>query len=92
MTSCLTAQGVPLPPMDNKRAAGERAHMWALASRYSAVGIEMAAAVGLGAIAGNWLDGRFLTAPWGLLVGFGIGLGAAMKAVARVIRMHNRSI
>lgn len=68
----------------------DKAHMWALASRYSAVGIEMAAAVAIGAVAGNWVDERYHSSPWGLLVGFGIGLGAAIKAVARVIRMHNR--
>jgi ATP synthase protein I len=66
----------------------DSARMWALASRYSAVGIEMAAGVGVGAWAGNWLDGRFNSGPWGLLAGFAVGLGAAVKAVARVIRMR----
>lgn len=64
--------------------------MWALASRYSAVGIEMASAVAIGAVVGNWIDNRYGFGPWGLLTGFAIGLGAAVKAVARVIRMHSR--
>lgn len=78
--------------MHDKQAALDRAHMWALAGRYSAVGIEMAAAVAIGAVAGNWVDARLQTSPWALLAGFGIGIGAALKAVARVIRMHRRSV
>lgn len=78
--------------MQEPQPSEDRAHMWALASRYSAVGIEMAAAVAMGAVLGNWLDGRYDSSPWGLLAGFGIGLGAAVKAVARVIRMHSREL
>jgi F0F1-type ATP synthase assembly protein I len=46
----------------------------------------MATAVGIGTWVGNWLDGRFHTAPYCLLGGFLIGLGAAVKTILRIIR------
>ncbi|HET6344975.1 MAG TPA: AtpZ/AtpI family protein [Myxococcota bacterium] len=64
--------------------------MWALAGKYSAVGIEIAAAVGIGAGAGNYLDGRLGTSPWLLLAGFVVGAGAATQTILRVIRQARR--
>lgn len=76
--------------MTDDNRSDDAAHMWVLASRYSAVGIEMAAAVALGAVVGNWVDQRYELSPWGMMAGFGVGLGAAVKAVARIIRMQRR--
>ncbi|MEQ1893250.1 MAG: AtpZ/AtpI family protein [Planctomycetota bacterium] len=46
--------------------------------RYSGLGFQFAATVGLFALGGRWLDGRWGSSPWLLLVGvftgFGLGL------------------
>jgi F0F1-type ATP synthase assembly protein I len=72
------------PTPDSIRMARQRAR----AGRYSAVGIEMCLAVGLGVVGGDWIDNRMGTAPWGVLLGFALGLGAAARAVGRIIAMH----
>ncbi len=60
--------------------------MWRLAGRYSAVGIEMAAAVAIGTLGGRWLDGKLGTEPTLFWIGFVVGVGAAVRAVVRVAR------
>ena len=60
--------------------------MWRLAGRYSAIGIEMAAAVVFGTLGGVWLDKKLGTAPWLFWFGLVIGIGAATRAVVRVVR------
>lgn len=60
------------------------------AFKYSAVGIEMAAAVAAGTFGGSWLDKKFGTAPWLLTFGIIVGFGAAIKAVMRVIKEFRR--
>ena len=64
----------------------EQEHMWRLAGRYSALGIEMAVAVSLGALLGWWLDKRLGTEPWLLFVGIIVGVGAATRTVVRVVK------
>ena len=64
--------------------------MWKLAGTYSAVGIEISAAVLIGAIGGHWLDGKFDTAPYLMWFGLIVGLGAAVKAIARTIKSYKR--
>lgn len=68
----------------------EAERMWRLAGRFSAVGIEMAAAVAIGALGGRWLDQRFDTAPWLLTFGLVVGTGAAVRAVLRAVRAYRR--
>ena len=63
-----------------------------LAGIYSAVGIEMALAVGLGTFAGVAVDTRLGSDPWCALVGFGIGTGAAVLAVWRALRLGQRAM
>lgn len=46
--------------------------------RYAGLGIELVAAVGLLSLLGWWIDGRFGTAPWGLVVGALLGLVGGM--------------
>jgi ATP synthase protein I len=60
--------------------------MWKLAGRYSAVGIEIAVAVLLGVLGGRWLDGKLGTTPWLFWIGMIVGVGAAVRAVLRVVR------
>jgi ATP synthase protein I len=42
--------------------------------RYSGVGLELAGATAGLALVGYWIDGRFGTAPWGILGGVVLGL------------------
>lgn len=51
--------------------------------RYAGLGIELVAAVGLLALGGWWIDGRFGTAPWGLAVGALLGLVGGMAHLVR---------
>jgi F0F1-type ATP synthase assembly protein I len=64
----------------------DRQRMWRLAGRFSAVGIEMAAAVAFGTLGGYWLDGKLGTAPWLFWFGLVVGIGAAVRTVVRVAR------
>lgn len=51
--------------------------------RYAGLGIEVAAGVGLLSLLGWWLDGRFGTAPWGLVIGAILGLVGGMANLLR---------
>jgi F0F1-type ATP synthase assembly protein I len=42
--------------------------------RYSGVGLELAGATAGLALLGYWLDGKFGTSPWGILIGVVIGI------------------
>jgi F0F1-type ATP synthase assembly protein I len=42
--------------------------------RYSGVGFELAGATAGLALIGYWIDGKFGTSPWGILVGVFIGI------------------
>lgn len=55
----------------------------------SAVGIEIVAAIVIGALGGAWLDKKFGTEPYLTLFGIAAGFGAAAKAVMRVIKRFN---
>ncbi len=66
--------------------------MWAVAGSTGAVGLEIAIAIGIGYFGGRYLDGRLGTNPWLTWVGFGAGVGAAIKALVRVVRSYQRSL
>jgi F0F1-type ATP synthase assembly protein I len=51
--------------------------------RYSSVGLELAGAVAGLALIGHWIDGKFGTAPWGILVGVIVGLVGGMYNLVR---------
>jgi F0F1-type ATP synthase assembly protein I len=42
--------------------------------RYSGAGLELAGATAGLALAGYWIDGKFGTKPWGIIVGLFIGI------------------
>jgi len=42
--------------------------------RYSGVGLELAGATAGLALVGYWVDGKFGTSPWGILIGVFIGI------------------
>jgi len=54
--------------------------------RYAGVGIEIAAAVGLGVLAGQWLDRKTGAAGIYTIVGGMVGFGAALYALIRSLR------
>lgn len=59
--------------------------------RFSGLGLEMGAAVAIGAWVGWWLDGRYDTGPWGILGGVLLGGAAAGRLVWRSLSTLNRA-
>jgi ATP synthase protein I len=51
--------------------------------RYSGIGLELAGATAGLALVGYWIDGRFGTAPWGILGGVVIGLIGGLYNLVR---------
>jgi F0F1-type ATP synthase assembly protein I len=51
--------------------------------RHSGVGLELAGATAGLALLGYWIDGRFGTAPWGILGGVVIGLVGGLYNLVR---------
>jgi len=64
--------------------------MWRIALNTGAVGIEIAACIGIGYLGGSFLDRRLGTAPWIGYFGLLAGVGAAIKALVRVTRSYRR--
>ncbi len=52
-------------------------------AKYSGLGLQMLAIIGLGTWLGTWLDGRFGSGPWGTV---GLMLLAVFAAMYQVIR------
>jgi F0F1-type ATP synthase assembly protein I len=73
------------PPIDP-----EAKKMWRIAGTTGAVGIEIAAAIGIGYLGGHYLDHKFGTQPWIGYIGLVAGIGAAIKALVRVTRAYKR--
>lgn len=47
------------------------------------LGLEIAVGVGLGYVAGNWLDQKFGWKPWGVLVGTLLGFAAGLYPLVK---------
>ena len=62
------------------------------AAQVSSVGIEMAVATFAGWGAGYWLDNRFETGPWLMLVGLLLGVAAGFKGLIRTARQVNAQV
>jgi ATP synthase protein I len=73
------------PPIDP-----EAKKMWRIAGTTGAVGIEIAAAIAIGYLGGNYLDNKLGTHPWIGYIGLLAGIGAAVKALVRVARAYKR--
>jgi len=56
----------------------------------SSVGLELGLSVVIGVLIGMWLDGRFGTTPWLMLLWLGIGLAAGFRGVLRAVRRADR--
>lgn len=57
---------------------------------YGTLGLEMVLSVMIGLFGGRWLDGRFGTDPWLMWIGFGFGIGAAVRAIQRALVLMRR--
>lgn len=57
---------------------------WRTVGELGTLGLSFVIALAIGTIGGLWVDGRFDTSPWGLLVGFGLGFAAAILNVYRI--------
>lgn len=57
----------------------------------SSVGLELGLSVVLGVLIGRWLDGRFGTEPWLMLVFLVLGLVAGFRGVLRAVRRAERA-
>ena len=53
------------------------------ASKYAGIGLQFAASVVLFLYAGNWVDRRYGTSPWGVLLGVFVGASAAFFSMYR---------
>jgi F0F1-type ATP synthase assembly protein I len=51
--------------------------------RFASAGVELAAAVGGGCLLGYWIDLRFATRPWGLLICAAIGVVGGLYNLVR---------
>jgi ATP synthase protein I len=58
--------------------------------RWIGIGLEIAVGVGLGALVGWWLDEKFATAPWGVLVGSMLGLAAGLYLLIKEAMRMNK--
>ena len=63
-------------------------------TRYSGLGVQFAATVGLFAFVGNWLDGHWNSGPWllitGVFLGFGLGLYSMIEKLPSSARASRR--
>jgi ATP synthase protein I len=60
--------------------------MWGAALRYSALGLEMGVATALGYGTGWWLDRRFGTKPYLMLVMLLLGIAAGFRSLYRAAK------
>jgi F0F1-type ATP synthase assembly protein I len=70
----------------------EAKKMWTIAGTTGAVGLEIAVAIGIGYLGGQYLDRKLGVAPWLTWVGFAAGVGAGIKALVRVVRSYKRDL
>jgi len=57
----------------------------------SAAGLELGISVAIGALFGNWLDGKLGTAPWLLIVFLILGVIAGFRGVLRAVARAERA-
>jgi len=77
---------------DPKRRPGGKAPWFRMTSSAS-IGIEIAVAVVGCTLVARWLESSYTHwAPWTTLIGFGVGIGAAVKALVRTARDFQREI
>ncbi|NVB42686.1 AtpZ/AtpI family protein [Pseudenhygromyxa sp. WMMC2535] len=59
----------------------------------ASLGLEIGLAIGGTTLLARWIENTYTHwSPWTTLIGFGVGLGAAIKAVVRTIREYHREL
>jgi F0F1-type ATP synthase assembly protein I len=53
--------------------------------------MEIAVGLGLGAVIGNWIDRKYQSAPWGVLIGAGLGFAAGMYLLIKATIGANKN-
>lgn len=70
-------------PTGGRPGESEDAKLARAAGRYAGVGLQFAASIVVFLYAGQWVDRRFGTAPWGVLAGVFVGASAAFYSIYR---------
>jgi ATP synthase protein I len=84
----MTRTDAPKRPAGQKKSMTERqVEMYRGLAGFGTIGLEIALSIGLMGLLGWWLDKRWNTSPALLLVGLGLGVAVAIKAVVRVMRL-----
>ena len=73
--------------MANKATGGSAG--WLQAARFSYLGLFFGIAVFIGCMFGKWLDHKFGTAPWLMMVGALLGIAAGFKELYRVAKTYS---
>jgi F0F1-type ATP synthase assembly protein I len=71
----------PRIPQDGRREESDDARAARSAGKYAGIGLQFAASIVLFLYAGQFVDRRFGTAPWGLLLGVFVGASAAFYSM-----------
>jgi F0F1-type ATP synthase assembly protein I len=75
-----------------RRSEGGKAP-WFRYSSAASIGIEIAVAIVGCTLLAHWLELRFTHwGPWTTLIGFGVGIGASVKALVRTARQFQREV
>jgi F0F1-type ATP synthase assembly protein I len=59
--------------------------------KLAGAGMEIAVGLGLGAVIGNWIDRKYQSAPWGVLIGAGLGFAAGMYLLIKATIGANKN-
>lgn len=72
------------PPVEGDAPQSHAEKMRSL--RASAIGLQFGVSIAIGALGGNWLDNRFGTGPWLLLLGVIFGAAAGFRDLYRIAK------
>ena len=59
--------------------------------KFATVGLEIAVGAGLGALIGTWLDRKWHSDPWGVVIGTFIGIAAGMYLLIKEANKANKN-
>ena len=83
--------GSPSPPQKPATPGADGGQGGLSGAEFAGVGVQFAASILLFLWVGQWLDRRFGTAPWGLIIGVFTGAGGAFYAMHRKLMAAQRA-
>lgn len=91
MTSASTATSPTCTPLATGEVVRDKDRPSAFfeAAKVSSVGLEMGVSIGIGWGVGYWLDGKYETGPWLMMVGLLFGVAAGFNGLIRTARQVN---